>query len=433
MPFAVAVENAAVAKGLSEAMARKALAERSEMLHEVFTQAGTELDPAKVTQQTFKDGAEMATWIKNVNDELSYIGERVTEFDVLAKIRTENDERLAKQREYVKDPSPFAPGDGKGKRPEFKNMGRVMAEFEGLMKAAKAGGASKYTIEDFDAKAWLEAKANFVTTAGWAPESTRTGRVVMDEQRGIEVADILPLFPTSLAAIIYMEETTFTNNAAERAEAGAYAESAFALTQRSVPVQSVGTSLPVSDEQLEDEAGVAAYLDQRLGFAVRQRLDSQILVGNGTPPNLMGTNNVAGIQTQALGGDTVPDAVYKALDLVLVTGRAQPNVIISHPTDWQPVRLMKTVDGIYIWGSPSDAGPARMWGYPVLLTTAQTPNTMIVGDYARYSGLHVRRGLEVQSGYVADNFKNGMVTLRAGMRVAVVHYRPTAFCTVTGV
>lgn len=69
----------------------------------------------------------------------------------------------------------------------------------------------------------------------------------------------------------------------------------------------------------------------------------------------------------------------------------------------------------------------------MVLTTAMTQNTAIVGDYARFSGLHVRKGLEIQTGYVNDNFTKGLITLRAGMRAALVHYRPSAFTQITGV
>src|SRR3990172_3730712 len=107
-----------------------------------------------------------------------------------------------------------------------------------------------------------------------------------------------------MAAVVYMEETTFTNAGAERAESAAYAESTLILTQRTNTVRSVGTSLPVSDEQLADVVGVRAYLDSRLGFMVRQRLDSQILVGDGIAPNLLGTLRGSGIHTQAKGADS---------------------------------------------------------------------------------------------------------------------------------
>lgn len=432
MPFTIAVENEAAAKGLTEPSARKALAERSEYLHQIFEEAGKELDPSKVKVQEFKDGHELAVFVRNLNAEIDMVGKRVTEFDELDKIRTDNAKRLDAGKNFRADPGAFAPKGGDGDKPVFKSLGELMADPK-VLEAAKGHQVATFQFNDVDAKQYLQSKANFVTTAGWAPESLRTGIVIPDEQREIEVIDKIPVLPTGMAAVVFMEETTFTNNAAERSEAGAYVESAFALTQRSKTVRSVGTSLPVSDEQLEDVEGVQAYLNQRLGFAVRQRVDSQVLVGDGIAPNLEGTLNVGGINTQALGGDTVLDAFYKALDLVRVTGRAQPSVFFVHPTDFQPVRLLKTADGIYIWGSPSDAGPDRVWGLPLVLTTAVTQNTGIVGDYARFSALYIRRGLEVQTGYVSANFTNGLVTMRAGIRAAMVHYRPSAFTQITGI
>ena len=92
-----------------------------------------------------------------------------------------------------------------------------------------------------------------------------------------------------------------------------------------------------------------------------------MLVGDGSAPNLKGINNVSGILTQALGGDTVPDAVYKGLRQVRVTGRAMPNIIYAHPNDWESIRLLRTADGIYIWGSPAEAGVQRIWGVTVEL------------------------------------------------------------------
>lgn len=433
MAFQVDVENEAVAAGLSEPQARKALAERASMLKAVFDEAGPERDPAKVTIHEFKDGVAMAAFVRNLNSELDWVGKRVSEFDELDVSRKNAERWDSYSRSYRVDPGQFAPkGDGTKGDPPRKSLGELFVE-SGALTAARAKQQQVFALEDADAKSLLERKANFVTSAGWAPESLRSGRVVLDEQREIEVLDFIPQMPTSMAAVVYMEETTFTNAAAERSEAGAYAESALAFTQRSKTARSVGTSLPVSDEQLEDVPGTQAYLDQRLGFMVRQKVDSQVIVGDGVAPNLEGTLNVAGIQTQALGADTVLDAIYKGLDLVRVTGRADSSVIILHPTDFQPVRLLKTADGVYIWGSPSDAGPDRVWGKPLLLTTAITQNTGLVGDYARHSALHVRKGLELQTGYVSANFTNGLVTLRAGIRCAMVHYRPTAFCSITGI
>lgn len=275
-------------------------------------------------------------------------------------------------------------------------------------------------------------KTDFTTSAGWDPESIRTGTVVLDAQRPIQVFDTVPGGVTGQAAIVYMEETTFTNAAAGRAENAAYAESTLALTQRSVTVESIGTSIPVTDEQMADVDEVRSYINQRLGFMVRQRIDGYILTGSGSTPIIEGFNNVTGILTQALGGDNVPDAFYKAMRQIRVTGRAMPSIVYIHPTDWQGVRLLRTNDGLYIWGNPSEAGPLRLWGVNVNETDAQTLGTGLTGDTGNFSQLFMRKDLTIEVGFVDDDFLDGRQTFRAGVRAALVTYRPAAFAQVTG-
>ena len=104
-----------------------------------------------------------------------------------------------------------------------------------------------------------------------------------------------------------------------------------------------------------------------------------------------------------------------------------------HPNDWQDIRVLRTADGIYIWGSPSEAGEARIWGLPVVVTDAETENTALVGDFDNFCQLFERRGIELKIGFNNDDFTTGKQTMRADMRVAFVVFRPTAFCTVTGI
>jgi HK97 family phage major capsid protein len=291
---------------------------------------------------------------------------------------------------------------------------------------SRHGAGVSIRLEDASLKTLME------TTAGFAPEATRTGLVVPAAMRPIQVLDLFPTRPTTQNADVYMEQTTNTNSAAEKAEGTAYAESVFVYTQRSQPIEKITDSIPVTDEQLEDAPQVASILNTELMFHLRQRLDLQVLVGDGTTPNLKGILDHS-TQTQAKGADPVFDAVFKAITKVRAVGRAIPNAIVMHSSDWQDVRLARTADGEYIMGNPSTPGAASLFGLPVAISEAITENTGLVGDFNNFCYISERRGVDVQVGYVGDQFKEGKRTIRADLRCALTVTRANAFCTVTGI
>lgn len=280
----------------------------------------------------------------------------------------------------------------------------------------------------------VELKTLFDTSTGAVPDVVRRPAIVESAQRPIQIVDLIPQTTTDQTAISYLEETTFTNAAAETAEGAAKPEGALALTERTSPVRKLAVWIPVTQESMEDLPRFRAYLDSRLSLMIRQRLDTQIVSGNGTAPNLRGIMNVSGIQTQAKGTDPVPDAIYRAMVKVQVTGQAMPDAVIVHPNDWLDVRLLRTADGIYLWGNPSDAGPERIWGMRVAVVQAATEGTAVVGDFGNFSELAVKKQLVVE---MTDShlgfFTENKVAVRCEMRAALVWSRPAAFATVTGI
>jgi hypothetical protein len=280
----------------------------------------------------------------------------------------------------------------------------------------------------------VDLKTLFQRTAGWAPESTRSGLVTLKPMvPAPSVIDHLVSIPINQAAYKYMEETTYTNNAAEAAEGTTYGEAVLALTERSQTVEKVAVWLPMTDEQLEDEPGARAYVEARLENMIRQRLDLQLLAGDGNTPNLLGTVNKSGIQTRAQGADTILDASYKLFTTIRTDGFAEPSVAFVRPTSWQDVALLKTADGIYIYSNPASGVASVLWGVPVVQTMATPANTLVTGDYANYAFFGVKRGIDVQvTNSHSTDFINGKQAVRMDMRGVMVHVRPKAFGTVTG-
>ncbi len=309
---------------------------------------------------------------------------------------------------------------------EPRSFGQLAVDAKGFMQGVRDKVYPTRAEVDIGIKTLMQ------TSAGWQPRTGNGDRVVDFIIRPVQVLDFIPSDTTELFEYPFMKETTRTQAAAELAEAGTYAEDAFAYTRAVSPVRKIGSQIPVTDEQLADEGSVRALIDNRLRFGLLARLDQQVLVGDGTSPNLSGVNDAASIQIQAKGADPHANAFFKAMTKVRITGRAAPDLIVMHGNDWQDIRLSQNAQGDYQFGPPSAVGQDTLWGLPVVQSEALTEGTALVGSFRQYSLLLYRKGIEVMTGYIASQFIEGKVTLRADLRAAFVVFRDEAFCRVTG-
>lgn len=403
---------------LKEAQGQLDAARKS--LADVFSEAGADFDMDKV-KSVDGDRTAKVEWIRTKNAEIDALKKSVDDLREVAK----GADNAAEGRREPGDGA--ADKDAPGRKSTFTSIGDAFVKshaFKGYQQGAGVGPVARIDVN----------LKTLMSTTSWDPEDTRTGHLQLTATRPAPVVvDFFPQTATSQSAVVYMEETTFTNNAAEAAEGVIYGEAALALTEKTSEVRKVAVWLPVTDELFEDEPRARDYVNNRLTFMIRQRLDLQVLTGNGTTPNLLGTENVVGINTQALGTDSIPDAIYKGMRQIRDTGFAEPTVVFIRPSKWETVRLLKTADGQYIWGHPSIPGPETIWGVPVVQTTAVTATKAVIGDYRMHSELALRRGIDMQMTNSHDTFfVLGKQAIRADMRVALIHYRPTAFTAITG-
>lgn len=372
---------------------------------------------------------EVAEECKKRNDELTELGKRWEQARELEDVAKKNAEELARLQS-VRRPVPLPDGKSAAAQPvEEKSVGQLFVEHRAYQE--RGGGREPKIVVDLPG---VDVKTLMKRTAGYEPESRRTDRVVLSAQRQPILADLIPQDLTEFDTVRYMEETTFTNNATATAEGENLSEAALAYTERSVPLELVGTWLPITGQQLDDVPGIRGLIDNRLMFMLEQAVEEQLVNGTGASPQLMGFLNKPGIQTQAKGNDPVPDAIRKAMTLVRVNGRANPSGVVIHPNDWQDIRLLRTTDGVYIWGPPSEAGPERIWGLPVIETDVIAENTCLLGDFRMYSHISRKAGVTVETtDSHASDFIAVKYAIRIYTRLSLEIFRASAFCTCTGI
>lgn len=277
-------------------------------------------------------------------------------------------------------------------------------------------------------------------SAGTAPlngavEEDRTNIIVAKPLAGLDFLNVINTATTDSDVVEWLEETTYTNAAAETAEYTAAPESALAFTVRTSNVLEVPHFIPVTRRALADAAFVESWINNRLIDGVRRRLQTQVLGGTGSG-DFTGIYNTSGIGSidRSTTSLSMVDSLHRCITNVRTNAFADPDFIGIHPEDYEAIRLVKfdavtAADGKggYLFGAPNVASPATLWGIPVIVHTAFTQGSPLVG-IGREATLFVREGLSVSaSDSHANYFTERKVALLATLRAAFAVTQPKAF------
>ncbi len=299
----------------------------------------------------------------------------------------------------------------------------------------------------------LESKTLVDEASAYPPAVTRSDLMIPNATRNPNaVIDLFSVIPTTQFQYKYLEETTFTNNAAEVAEGGAFGESALAFTEKTENIRKFGVSIPVTEELLADVASVNGYLDSRLRTMLQLRLDDVLIGGSGVAPIIKGILNVSGINTfnfsSYAGNLGRIGQLYQAITEIRKDAFLEPDAILMHPSDWNDVVTAVTTDFAgtsgqgYAGKDPLFVGAGMfgqgvtpsIWGVRVVPSTAISAGTVLVGVFGGGLAAHIvsREGMEVaMSDSHDDFFTKDKVMMKASMRLGFPVYRPAAFCSIT--
>ena len=354
-------------------------------------------------------------------------GELVTLGKVSADTKTALENIGTQQRELadrllqLEQKGVLQPGNGQAS----DSWGQQLVKAQGY--AAFAGGhAPKLRIE----------VKNTLTGGDATVAPDRSRGIVSGAFQPMSMERLIPSMPTSSNAVEFTRENVFTNEAAEASEGSAKAESSLTWTLVNMPVSTVAHWIKISRQLAADNAALAAYVDTRMRYGVNLKVETQLVVGNGTAPNISGVldsgNFTAhGYTNAAL---TAISSTFKKLILIRRMMADSWNAgypsdaILLNPADWATIELelLTTAAGQQLY-SVTEEGVARLFGVPVVQSVGMTADNVAVGNFSQAYTIYNREGVVVDmSESDSDNFTKNLITIRAERRLALATERPAA-------
>ena len=265
-------------------------------------------------------------------------------------------------------------------------------------------------------------------------------------QQRLTIADLLGQGATDKEVIRYPQQQNYNNTTATVAQATAKPEVNFDFVNKIANVTKIAGWTKIADEVLADFPFLISVINQQLPFMVQQTEEAQLLNGDGDGENLTGLLNTEGIQEFSVGEiseeNTVADYIMLAATDIRTLAFLEPDGIVMNPYDWQTLKLSKDANGQYYAGGPfmgSYGNGAfvpieRVWGLPVVHTTAMQQGTMLVGAFKIATMIARRQGVTVDmTNSDQDDFIKNLITIRAEERLALLVWRPAGLCALTDI
>lgn len=282
------------------------------------------------------------------------------------------------------------------------------------------------------AKCRIEVK-NTLTGSDATVAPDRKPGIVPGAFQLLTIESLLPSLPTSSNAIEFTKEASFTNSAAETAEGASKPESALTFSLVNMPVSTVAHWIKISKQLAADNAALAAYVNTRMRYGVNRKVETQLVAGDGTAPNISGIfdtgNYTAHGYADAALGSTLKKLVLIRKIIADAWAAGYPaDAILMNPVDWAAVEidLLTTAAG-QVPFKYDEMGQPRLWGLPVVQSVGVTADTFAVGAFAQAYTVYNRQDVVVElSDSDADNFTKNLITIRAERRLALATEIPAA-------
>ncbi|WP_330347497.1 phage major capsid protein [Streptomyces sp. NBC_00582] len=260
---------------------------------------------------------------------------------------------------------------------------------------------------------------------------------------GVPVLALRQLIPTvsGPSRFSYLRQTTRTNNAAPVARGALKPTSVYTWERVDDRTRTIAhLSEPIARQDLRDAPALRRVLDIEMRLGTELGLEAQIINGSGSGENMTGIANVSGSQAQAWDTNlltTTRKAKTKLELLSFLDGAAY----VMNPSDWETVELLANNEADYYLGGPVqtvDVNARRLWGLPVVSTTAQTAGVAHLVNFREATELQLVEDVRFDwsenvydpnalgAGSGASDFQRNMIRFRAEMDAGLKIFQPSA-------
>lgn len=228
----------------------------------------------------------------------------------------------------------------------------------------------------------------------------------------------------------YIDMKTATRAAAWRAENADKPESAVVWITRTMTLETVADTIPMSNQSLTNIPFMAAEIRNFLLRNLDIKIDADLFSGSGSTPIIKGAFTSGTAFTAA--ASSITDAnVYDLISQMKDTAEADTpyecNYVIIRPSDKTKYMTVKK-DGNNNYILPPFvemlAGKMYIHGMEVIASNAVTAGDLLVGDF-NYGTVYTHGGVKVDIGMIDKQFIENAVTVRAeeelGLLIRVIH------------
>jgi HK97 family phage major capsid protein len=288
-----------------------------------------------------------------------------------------------------------------------------------------ASAAYKGLVDGSVQRARFEVK-NTVTTDSTNTSPMQKPGIIPGNFAPMSIRSVLNSIGVSGNMVNAIREASWTSSAAEVAQAAAKPESAITFEQYNVPITTVAHWIKISNQLLADAPAVVSYIETRLRDGLAQRIDAQLLNGNGTAPNLSGLTDTGNFTAYTpTAGDLLVDAINRAKYALWATGNA-PDTVIVNPAAWGAMERTRegAGTGLYLYGMPGVPGNMNPFGVQIVLSNHMPAANFMIGALRQSAVVYSRQGSVIDMGYVNDDFTKNLITIRAEERLGLGVERP---------